>query len=612
MIDALLIAAFFSYAMAVGWRSRREASRGLGEYFLAGRKLGAWQSGLSMTATQYAADTPLLAAGLVATGGLFSLWRLWTYGIAFLALGFLLGACWWRSGVVTDAEFCELRYGGRAALWLRGVKALYYGGVFNCVVLAMVLAAAVRVAEPFLRFDEWLPAAAFAPLVALVQAIGVPLAADPGAPDVWERSASNLLSVTGLYAFTLLYSTTGGLRSVTRTDMGQLVVLGLATFGYAWAATDAAGGLSGLADRLAVQLGPERSRALLALDPWNAAAATDLGGTFLAVLGLQWLVQMNSDGTGYLAQRCMACRSPEEARSAPVIFAFAQILGRTLLWLPILVALLVLFPLEAAPDPAMRELTFVQGIETLLPPGLRGLMLVGMLAALASTLDTHLNWGASYAANDLYGRIWCRGVRGREPGSRELVRAARLAAPVVMVLSLAVMARLGSIQAAWQATLLLGAGLGVPLWLRWLWRRANAWGELAAIVASGLSAPLLLAHVDQEATRLLAIAAIGTLAACVASWLGPAEDAASLDRFYARVQPPGWWGHADARARLRHGVVATAAASVTLFASLVALASALVAAPSPFGLSPWAWRGGLLLLAATAVPLWWRQLRATG
>ena len=57
---------------------------------------------------------------------------------------------------------------------------------------------------------------------------------------------------------------------------------------------------------------------------------------------------------------------------------FAQILGRSLLWHPILVALLVLYPLEAQPDPALRELTFVQGIETLLPPGLRGLMLVGM------------------------------------------------------------------------------------------------------------------------------------------------------------------------------------------------------------------------------------------
>jgi Na+/proline symporter len=606
VIDGLLIAAFCIYALVVGWRSRREASRGLDEYFLAGRKLGAWQSGLSMTATQYAADTPLLAAGLVATGGLFALWRLWTYGIAFLALGFLLGACWWRSGVVTDAELCELRYGGRPALWLRGVKALYYGAVFNCAVLAMVLAAAVRVAEPFLLFDEWLPPALFLPIVAVVEAVGVPLAADPNAADVWQRSASNLVSVFALYGFTLLYSTTGGLRGVTRTDLGQLAILAIATVGYAWVAVEAVDGLANVGETLEHRLGLARSRELLALDPWNAA---ELGATLVGVLGLQWLVQMNSDGTGYLAQRCMACRSPADARRAPVIFAFAQILGRTLLWLPILVALLVLFPLEEVPSAAARELTFVQGIESLLPPGIRGLMLVGMLAALASTLDTHLNWGASYMANDLYGRFWCRGLRGRTPGRRELVFAARLAGPIIMAISLAIMTALGSIQAAWQMTLLLGAGLGIPLWLRWLWRRANAWGELAAIVASGLAAPLLFGLLDDEAARLLCVAVIGTLASLAGAWLGPAEDPKRLDDFYARVAPPGWWGDAEALERFQRGAVATAAASLTLFTSLVALASWLVGAPTPFGLPALAWQGGLLALALAALPFWVPALR---
>ena len=601
MIDVLLVVAFCGYGLLVGWRSRREAGRGLEEYFLAGRRLGAWQSGLSMTATQYAADTPLLAAGLVATGGLFSLWRLWTYGIAFLALGFLLAACWWRSGVVTDAELCELRYGGRTALWLRGIKAFYYGVVFNCAVLAMVLAAAVRVAEPFLRFDEWLPAGLFEPLVVWVAFVGVPLAADPSAADVWPRTASNLVSLFALYGFTLLYSTTGGLRSVTRTDLGQLALLAVGTLVYAGFAVAAVGGWEQLGALLESRLGEARSRELLALDPWNAA---ELSATLLGVLGLQWLVQMNSDGTGYLAQRCMACASPDAARRAPVIFAFAQILGRTLLWLPILVALLVLFPLEASPSAAVREQSFVLGIELLLPPGVRGLMLVGMLAALASTLDSHLNWGASYLANDLYGRLWCRELRGREPGRRELVRAARLAGPVVMALSLALMTVLGSIQAAWKLTLLLGAGLGIPLWLRWLWRRANASGELAAIVASAAAAPLLLGWVEDEAARLLGAAAVGTLASLAGAWLGPAEDAARLDGFYRRVAPPGWWGTPEALQRLGEGVRGTAAASLSLFASLVALASWLVDAPTPFDLPAWLWRGGLLGIALAAVPLW--------
>jgi len=606
VIDALLVAAFVAYAAVVAWRSRRQASEGLEAYFLAGRRLPAWQSGLSMTATQYAADTPLLAAGLVATGGLFALWRLWVYGLAFLLFGFLLGACWWRARVVTDAELCELRYGGRPAAWLRGAKALYYGALFNCTVLAMVLAAAVRIAEPFLRFDEWLPSALFEPVVGLVEAVGVPLAADPGAPDVWPRTASNLISVVLIYAFTVLYSTTGGLRSVVRTDLGQLAFLGVATAAYAWLAADAVGGFARLGPALAEAVGAERAHALLALDPWGAA---EVGGALLGALGLQWLVQMNSDGTGYLAQRAMACRSPEDARAAPVVFAFAQILGRTLLWLPILVALLVLFPLPAAPDAAVRELTFVQGIETLLPPGVRGLMLVGMLAALASTLDTHLNWGASYVANDLWARGVCRGLLAREPGDRELVWVARAAGPAVMAVSLAVMAALGSIQAAWHASLLLGAGLGIPLWLRWLWWRANAWGELAAIAVSAVAAPLLLAHVEPEALRLLMMAALGTAAAVAASLATAPESEDRVADFYERVAPPGFWRRAEARRRLARGLRDGLAAALTLFAALVAGATLIVGAPAPPVVPRAAWVGALALLALAAIPVWLPGLR---
>ena len=605
MIDVALVGAFVIYGLTVGLRARRAASTDLGAYFLAGRSLSSWKSGFSMTATQYAADTPLLAAGLLATGGVFALWRLWIYGIAFLLLGFVLGAAWWRAGVITDAEFCELRYGGRAATWLRALKALYYGGIFNCAVLAMVLVAATRIAEPFLLWDQWLPSVLFDPLVQLVERIGVPLAVDPEAADVWSRTASNLLSVVLIYAFTVLYSATGGLRSVVSTDLGQLLVLGTATALYAYFAVDRAGGLAALPGALAQVTGEDRARELLAFDPTTAA---EVGGALLAVLGLQWLVQMNSDGTGYLAQRCMACSSPLQARRAPVIFAFAQVLGRTLLWLPILVALLIVFPLEPGQTAAEREVTFVRGIQTLLPPGVRGLMLVGMLAALASTLDTHLNWGASYMANDLYGRVLCRAVLRRTPAPRELVWVGRLSGPVIMAISLAVMARLGSIQAAWHVTLLLGAGLGVPLLLRWLWRRANAWGELAAIAVSAAGAPLLLASIETEAMRLLTIAALSTTASVVASLVTAPGEEEQLAAFYARVRPPGWWGDPAALGRLRRSVAALLAASGTLFALLVGLGTWLVGGTPPGDLSRGLWIALNLLGAAALVPLWWPAL----
>jgi len=252
-IDAAILLGFAALALASGFRARGQASRSLEEYFLAGRTLKGWQAGASMAATQFAADTPLLVTGLVATAGIFSLWRLWIYALAFLLMGFLLSASWRRAQVLTDAELTEIRYAGRAATTLRVVKALYFGTVFNCVVLAMVLWAAKEIAEPFLLWHAWLPEGLFAVLEATVRAVGVPFARDLAAgsgADLWVRSTDNLISVSALVAVTLGYSASGGLRSVVRTDILQLALMLGGTALYAGFVLAEVGGLSGLREAL--------------------------------------------------------------------------------------------------------------------------------------------------------------------------------------------------------------------------------------------------------------------------------------------------------------------------------------------------------------------------
>ena len=332
---------------------------------------------------------------------------------------------------------------------------------------------------------------------------------------------------------------------------------------------------------------------------------------------------MNSDGTGYLAQRTMACRSERAARGAPVLFAWLQVFLRSLLWLAIALGLRVLYPFGAgdAARPefaAAREMTFVHGIEQLLPPGVRGLMLVGLLAALASTVDTHLNWGASYWSNDVYGAGVCRSWQRRPPGRRELVVVARLSNLLVLAVALAVMANLGSIQTAWFISLLFGAGMGSVLVLRWLWERITLWSELAAMAASLATAPLLLALLGTDPAtewiRLGLMALVTTTAAVLAAWLGPRTDDATLRAFYARVRPLGWWSHSarlcgeDPQAPLRAlGRVSwqVLAGAGSLFALLVGTGTLLFGAEPGPPVGSWlAIAGGLLL-----VPVWWRALR---
>jgi len=622
LLDALVVLAFVVASVAAGFASKNLASKSLDEYFLAGRTLPGWQAGASMAATQFAADTPLLVTGLIATAGIFSLWRLWIYAVAFLLLGFLFAPFWRRAGVLTDAALAELRYGGEAAFWLRIVKAVYFGVVFNCAVLAMVLWAAMGIAEPFLHWDAWLPGWLFGAVEAIVRGVGVPFALGASdAADVWVRSASNLISIVALLAFTALYSTTGGLRGVVRTDVLQLALMLGGTALYAWIVVDEVGGLGALSWKLKETLGEAGPGAIgpgqvLAFTP---SQAKDAGLAVLAVLALQWLVQMNSDGTGYLAQRAMACRSDRDARIAAVVFTGLQVVLRSLLWLPIGVGLIVLYPFEPGlpVEAAAREATFVRGMADLLPTGVLGLMLTAMLAALASTVDTHLNWGASYFTHDLYRRLVCERWLGREPSSRELVRVARLSNPLILVIALAVMTQLASIQEAWHLSLMLGAGMGLPLVLRWLWWRITAKGELAAILASALLAPWLLATVESEALRLLFVAAASTLACVAASYaLGP-EDAAVLRGFFERVQPSGFWGPVSpeatrdaraARARLARALWAAAVGALCTGCLLVGLGGALVGAVAPtwWPLGVTAWLVLNVVAGLALVPVVWR------
>jgi Na+/proline symporter len=616
-LDAFLVLAFVAAAVTMGLRARARASRNLEEYFLAGRSLRGWQAGASMAATQFAADTPLLVTGLVATAGIFSLWRLWSYAVAFLLLGFVLAPLWRRARVITDAELAELRYGERPAAWLRGIKAVYFGTVFNCVVLAMVLWAAKEIAEPFLVWNEWLPAWLFGLAQHVVEWVGVPFARDAaGLGDPWVRSTNNVLSLLAIVGVTTLYSATGGLRSVVQTDVMQLGIMLVGTAVYAAFVVDAVGGLDAIPQALRERAAAGGATGLSASEilAFTPSRARDTGLALVAVFALQWLVQMNADGTGYLAQRAMACRTDDDARLAAVVFTALQVVLRSLMWLPIAVGLLLLYPPDPALAPAQlvadREVTFVRGIAELLPSGARGLLLTAMLAALASTIDTHLNWGASYWTNDLYKRFICEGWLGRTPSDRSLVNVARVANFVILGIALFVMTQLSSIQAAWQLSLLLGAGMGIPLVLRWLWWRFDAWGEIGAIAASAVLAPVLLLAVDGEALRLLAVAFVSTTAAVGISLVTRAEAPARLHAFYVQVRPPGFWGPVSgspaARAndawRLYRGLAATGAGSLAAFCALVAAGTWMLGSPAP----TW-WPGGspgwIIANAAAAVLL---------
>ena len=617
--DLFILMAFVAWSVTLGLRARRRASRSLDEYYLAGREVRGFRAGISMAATQFAADTPLLFSGLIAVAGVFALWRLWVYGLAFLLMGFLFAAFWRRARILTDAELVEIRYSGRWRLPLRLAKAVYFGLVINSAVLGFVLLAMFQISEIFFPWHAWLPEDPYGAIAAAVASLGVDLSTGAAPYAAQLATTNNLISIVLLLLFVGLYSTTGGLRGVIASDLLQFGLAMGGSIAFAVLLLWEVGGPGALVDRVVVLYGADTADRMLSFTPTIEGALMP----FLVIMGLQWLFQMNSDGTGYLAQRCMACASDRDARIAATVFAWVQILGRSLVWLVIGVGLLVLYPFTPAEtaEPAFaasRERTFLAGISDHLPVGVRGLMVTALVAALASTIDTHLNWGSSYLTNDVYKRFVCESWLRREPASAELVFVARATSVLVLLAGCVVAANLDSIQQGWRISLLFGAGIGAVLILRWLWERINIQSEFAAMAIAIVAGPILLWMFpgdEMEWLRLgtmVLVSTTGTVVVALAS-KRTADDV--LLAFYRSVRPVGFWGRAArsagddpaaVRAALGTTLVATVACAGSLFLALIGIAKLILPQTDEGLLLPLlAILGGALL-----APIWWRRLGA--
>ena len=617
--DLSIVLAFVVWSVTAGLRARRKASRSLDEYYLAGREVRGWKAGISMAATQFAADTPLLFSGLIAVAGIFALWRLWVYGLAFLLMGFLFAAFWRRARILTDAELVEARYSGSWRLPLRLTKAVYFGLVINSAVLGFVLLAAFQVSELFFPWHDWLPEALYQPILDVVGRLGLDLSTGAAAYGAGLAATNNVISIVLLLLFVGLYSTTGGLRGVIASDLFQFAIAMGGSITFAVILLWESGGPSGLIARVVELYGADQAERMLSFTPSVEGALMP----FLVIIGLQWLFQMNSDGTGYLAQRCMACSSDRDARIAAFVFAWVQILGRSVVWLVIGVGLLVFYPFGPADtlDPAFaatRERTFLSGIADLMPIGARGLMVTALVAALASTIDTHLNWGSSYLTNDVYKRFVCQVWLKREAASGELVLVARTTSILVLLTGCLVAANLDSIQQGWKISLLFGAGIGAVLMLRWLWERINIQSEFAAMAIAIIAGPILLwafPEDDREWIRLAAMVFVSTGGTILVALASRPTDSAVLLAFYRSVRPVGFWARtatlagddpASVRTALGSTLLATVGCAASLFLTLVGVSKLILPQPD----EAWLWPVLCLLGAMAFVPLWWRGLTA--
>ena len=528
--DLAVIGAYLLFALAAGlWASRR-AGRSSESYFLADRDLPGWLVGISIVATTFAADTPLAVSGMVATKGIAANWFWWSVGIAHVGMFLFWARLWRRASVVTDAELTEVRYGGEAGRNLRSAKAVFFGFVYNAIVLGWVIRAMEKITRPFADWSA-LPAGIYDTLFALWPQ-GTPL----GGLD-------SALTTISLVALATLYSTMGGLRGVVLTDLIQLLLAFVGSFALAWYALAEIGGAGALVGQLQTVLGPGAGDVLAFAPPPPDGLPFLSLQAFCVYLALRWWAHPMGDGGGYIAQRLSAARSPRDARTAAGVFIGLHYVVRPWPWIVVgLVGLIVFQPgdelaLAVVTD---RELAYPTLAGRVLPAGLLGLLLASLLAAFMSTIDTHLNWGSSYVAHDLYmGRL------RPDATQKQVVRVARLASVAFAIGALLVTTQIASVEKAWKFVAALGSGLGLPVLLRWVWWRANAQAELLGAAGSLLVTVVLLFVAPDdfpwEYQLGLAVLAGAAWALYGIFEFGP-SDPKVLQAFYDRVHPPGFWG----------------------------------------------------------------------
>lgn len=509
-LDWTIIIGYLVFAFGLAAVYVRRASKGMAEFFVSGRSLPWWLLGTSMVATTFSTDTPNLVTNLVREHGVASNWVWWAFLLTGMMTVFFYARLWRRSQVLTDLEFYEIRYSGKSAAMVRGFRAIYLGFFFNIVIMASVTLAAAKIAN--ILFG-------------------------------WTRFETLIFCVITTVAFSVM----SGLWGVVVTDLIQFI---MAMTGAVAAAVyalkhPAVGGLTGLIDKL---------------DPGTLNLLPDFGNLELTLslliipLTIQWwsvwYPGAEPGGGSYIAQRMLAAKDERHSMAATLWFNIAHYGLRPWPWIIVALASMLVYPnltdIQTAFPHVSKNLIgndiAYPAMLKFLPSGLLGIMVASLMAAYISTMDTHLNWGASYLVHDLYKRF----IKP-QTSEKHYVLIARIATAVLMIFAALTMLALETAKDAFNLMLSIGAGTGLIYLLRWFWWRINAWSEIAAMISSFIIASGLFiinkygAPIPSHISLVIAVG-LTTLVWLIVTFLTKPAEKKVLINFYQLVRPfgPGW------------------------------------------------------------------------
>ncbi|HEY3347184.1 MAG TPA: sodium:solute symporter family protein [Nitrospirota bacterium] len=497
-IDWAIIAAFMLFSLAVGLVFTKRASSSLSEFFLSGRSMPWWLAGTSMVATSFSADTPLYVTSLIRSKGIYENWQWWCFLLSGMLSVFFFARLWRRAGVVTDVELTEMRYSGKAAAVLRGFRSIYFSVAIHTIIKAQIILAMAKIMDVFFGVGKW-------------QAISIS------------------------FGITIFYAMLAGYWGVIITDFFQFIMAMAGAVALAVIAVNSAGGLTGLEQRVN-DLYPAMHYTDF-FPPTDGQLFGPAALTFIAYMGMSWWSKYSSDGGGVVVQRMSSCKDERHALLGTLFFNIANYAIRSWPWIIAALASLILYPVVAGED---ADLVYPMMAKTLMPPGLKGLMVAAFFAAFMSSMSTYLNLSSSYLINDFYKRFV---VKDRP--DRHYVNASRWATVVLSLITAYVAYSATSIVGMFKFLIAFGSGTGLVYLVRWYWWRVNAWSEISAMLASTAISITLFQPAFKDMPyyeKLFLIISISTAIWFVVTFITKPTEESKLIEFYKKAAPggPGW------------------------------------------------------------------------
>lgn len=521
-LDYGIVIVYLLGMIAVGLYFQRKASEGINSYFLGKNGIPWWALGASgMSSNLDVSGTMINTAFIFALGasGFFIEIR----GGVTLIMAFLMifqGKWNRRALVMTLAEWMHFRFGrGKQGDIARLIAA------FSIIIMTIAMITYFAIGSG--KFvGEFL-----------------------GIPSFWGLS-SQFWAATLMIVLAMIYTVASGLYGVVWTDVFQgILIFGTIIFICALAFFN-----FNLPEMFQVSV-PLREGGFMALDTtrdaWTSmwpnwtldlpeASAYSIYNLF-GIAILFYLIKVTIEGSGgtsqYMIQRFFASRSDRESGLLSLFWTFLLAFR----W-PFIAAIAIMGVVLGTSEGVIKdpETVLPVVINQLVPIGIKGLLVAGLMAAAMSTFDSTVNAGAAYWVKDIY-----QTYINPQASEKQLMRHSRWSSVIIVILGLGFMLAISNINEIWGwITSSLGAGLLIPTLMRWYWWRMNGMG-FAVGTALGMVAAVVqrLLFPDIPEYYAFIIATVSSLVGMlIGTYSAKPTDESVLLEFYKRTRPFGFWG----------------------------------------------------------------------